>query len=291
MSDDDDSTTSPTVPERVGVLGGGTMGAGIAHAMLLAGARVTIADADEELAAAARARVADAVAATHERGKLTEPVDAVLARLDAGVGAAALAGADLAVEAVPEDPALKSRVLADLDAALAPGAVLATNTSSIGIGELGLSVAPARPFLGLHFFNPVPASKLVEVVRGPASADDLVERARGWVAAMGKTAIVVADSPGFASSRLGLALGLEAIRMVEAGVASAEDVDAAMVLGYKHPMGPLRLTDVVGLDVRLGIAEHLAATLGPRFEPPELLRRKVADGHLGRKSGQGFYAW
>ena len=280
-----------SLPERVGVLGGGTMGAGISHAMLVAGARVTVVDADGQRAAAARARVVDAVHATQARGKLTEAVEDVLARLDAGVGADALSGAGLAIEAVPEDAALKARVLADLDAALAPGAVLATNTSSIGIGELGHAISPARPFLGLHFFNPVPASALVEVVRGPATDDALVERARAWVSAMGKTSVVVADSPGFASSRLGLALGLEAIRMVEAGVASAEDVDAAMVLGYRHPMGPLRLTDVVGLDVRLGIAEHLASTLGPRFEPPGLLRRMVADGLLGRKSGQGFYAW
>ena len=141
------------------------------------------------------------------------------------------------MEAVPEEATLKARVLADLDAALAPGAVLATNTSSIGIGELGAALGPDRPFLGLHFFNPVPASALVEVVRGPATTDALVERVRGWVSAMGKTSVVVADSPGFASSRLGLALGLEAIRMVEAGVASAADVDAAMVLGYRHPMG------------------------------------------------------
>lgn len=279
------------LPGKVGVLGGGTMGVGIAHAMLLAGAHVTIADADDARAATARDRVAAAVAATHERGKLTEAVDAVLSRLDAGVGAASVAGSGLVVEAVPEDPVLKARVLGELDAALAPGAVLATNTSSISIGELGLSVAPARLFLGLHFFNPVPASRLVEVVRTAATSEALVDRARGWVAAMGKTSVVVADSPGFASSRLGLALGLEAVRMVEAGVASPEDVDAAMVLGYRHPMGPLRLTDVVGLDVRLGIAEHLAATLGPRFEPPDLLRMMVADGRLGQKSGQGFYAW
>lgn len=284
-------TAPDALPDRVGVLGGGTMGAGVAHAMLLAGAHVTIADADRARADAARARVSGMVVATQERGKLAEPVDAVLARLDAGVGASALARTGLVVEAVPEDPALKARVLADLDAALASGAVLATNTSSIGIGELARAVRPSRAFLGLHFFNPVPTSALVEIVHGPSTPPDLVERARGWVAAMGKTSVVVADSPGFASSRLGLALGLEAIRMVEAGVASAADVDAAMVLGYKHATGPLRLTDIVGLDVRLGIAEHLAATLGPRFEPPDLLRAMVAEGHLGRKSGRGFYDW
>jgi 3-hydroxybutyryl-CoA dehydrogenase len=143
----------------------------------------------------------------------------------------------------------------------------------------------------LHFFNPVPASELVEVVAGAATAAEIVDRARGWVAALGKTPVVVRDSPGFASSRLGVALGLEAIRMVEEGVASAEDIDAAMTLGYKHPVGPLRLTDLVGLDVRLAIAEYLASRLGPRFEPPALLREKVAHGELGRKVGRGFYEW
>ncbi|WP_258546414.1 3-hydroxyacyl-CoA dehydrogenase family protein, partial [Microbacterium sp. H6] len=149
---------------------------------------------------------------------------------------------------------------------------------------------PSR-LLGMHFFNPVPASTLVEIVHGASTAPALVDAARGWVAAIGKTPIVVADAPGFASSRLGVAIGLEAIRMLEEGVASAEDIDAAMTLGYKHPVGPLRLTDIVGLDVRLGIAEYLSAQLGERFEPPALLRRLVAEGHLGRKSGRGFYEW
>ncbi|RYF44885.1 MAG: 3-hydroxyacyl-CoA dehydrogenase family protein, partial [Comamonadaceae bacterium] len=146
-------------------------------------------------------------------------------------------------------------------------------------------------FLGLHFFNPVPASELVEIVVGAKTAADLVTDAQGWVAALGKTAITVTDSPGFASSRLGVAIALEAMRMLEDGVASAEDIDTAMTLGYKHPMGPLRTTDVVGLDVRLAIAEHLASEVGARFEPPAILREKIAAGHLGRKTGQGFYTW
>ncbi len=146
-------------------------------------------------------------------------------------------------------------------------------------------------FLGLHFFNPVPASQLVEIVVGRDTAPELVADARGWVAAIGKVPVVVRDAPGFASSRLGVALGLEAIRMLEEGVASAADIDAAMQLGYRHPIGPLRTTDLVGLDVRLGIAEELHARLGDRFAPPELLRRMVADGRLGRKTGRGFYEW
>src|SRR6185312_7041580 len=156
-----------------------------------------------------------------------------------------------------------------------------------------LAVVLARPgrFLGLHFFNPVPASSLVEVVTGTATEPGLVAEAQGWVRALGKTPVTVADAPGFASSRLGVMLGLEAIRMLEEGVATAEDIDAAMVLGYKHPIGPLRLTDIVGLDVRLGIAEYLHAQLGERFAPPQLLRDKVAAGELGRKMGQGFFSW
>ena len=168
---------------------------------------------------------------------------------------------------------------------------LASNTSSISIDDLaGELRVPAR-FLGLHFFNPVPASTLVEIVAGADTEPTLVDAARGWVAAIGKTPVVVRDAPGFASSRLGVALGLEAIRMLEEGVASAQDIDAAMELGYRHPMGPLRTTDIVGLDVRLGIAEELHAKLGERFAPPELLRRLVAEGHLGRKTGRGFYEW
>ncbi len=280
-----------SLPERTGVLGGGRMGSGIAHALLLAGARVVVAEADAGRAEAARERVAAAVRASAQRGTLTAPVEEVLARLDVAADRQALAGCGLVVEAVPEDPALKADVLGALDGLLDPDAVLATNTSSIGIGELAAVLRPDRAFLGLHFFNPVPASALVEVVVGPTTGAALVERARGWVELMGKTAVVVRDSPGFASSRLGLALGLEAVRMVEEGVAAPEDIDAAMVLGYKHPVGPLRLTDIVGLDVRLGIAEHLERTLGPRFAPPALLREKVARGELGRKAGRGFYEW
>ena len=278
------------VPARVGVLGGGRMGAGIAHAFLLAGAHVTVAEADEQQGDAAREKVGRSVLrSVHDVGaQAWGGVEDVMARLDVGVGIEVLAGADLVVEAVPEDAALKSRVLAGLDALLAPGAVLATNTSSIGIGELGAALG-GRAFLGLHFFNPVPTSTMIEVVVGPATPPDLVERVRDWAAAMLKTPVVVADSPGFATSRLGLALGLEAIRTVESGVASVEDVDRAMTLGYEHAVGPLATTDVVGLDVRLGIAEHLARRLGPRFEPPSLLREMVAAGFLGRKSGVGFY--
>jgi 3-hydroxybutyryl-CoA dehydrogenase len=279
------------LPHRTGVLGGGRMGAGIAHALLLSGCEVAVAESDETAAAAARDRVLAAVATSVQRGTTTETAEVLAARLTVGVGPASLAGCGLAIEAVPEDAALKARMLGELDAALDAGAVIASNTSSMSIDELAaVTTRPAR-FLGMHFFNPVPASDLVEVVVGAATDPDLVASARGWVGQLGKTAVVVRDSPGFASSRLGIALGLEAVRMVEEGVADPADIDAAMTLGYKHPVGPLRLTDIVGLDVRLDIADYLAERLGPRFAAPQLLRDKVAAGELGRKSGRGFYDW
>lgn len=283
--------TTHHAPDRVGVLGGGRMGAGIAHAFLLAGSHVTVVERDEASAEGARGRVLDSVAASVARGTTDETAEALGGRLAVATDVDGFADAGLVVEAVPEDLDLKLDALTRVEAVLAADAALASNTSSISIDELaGRLERPAR-FLGMHFFNPVPASALVEVVRGTGTDGTLVEEARGWVQAIGKTPIIVHDAPGFASSRLGVALGLEAIRMLEEGVASAEDIDAAMTLGYKHPVGPLRLTDLVGLDVRLGIAEYLAGELGERFEPPALLRRMVAEGKLGRKTGEGFYLW
>lgn len=285
------STTATGAPAAVGVLGGGRMGAGIAHAFLLAGSRVTVVERDAEAASAAAQRVLDSVEASVARGTADEDASAYAARFATSTDVADFATCGLVVEAVPEDLELKIDALTRVERVLAPEAALASNTSSISIDQLAaLLDRPAR-FVGMHFFNPVPASTLVEIVRGEASEPALVDEARAWVRAIGKTPIVVADAPGFASSRLGVMLGLEAIRMLEEGVASAEDIDAAMTLGYKHPVGPLKLTDLVGLDVRLGIAEYLAQTLGERFEPPALLRRMVAEGKLGRKSGEGFYQW
>lgn len=279
------------LPSRTGVLGGGRMGAGIAHALLLAGCEVVVAESDDAAARAARDRVLSACRASVERGATDRTVEELEGRLTVEVGPGSLAGCGLVVEAVPEVASLKADLLGGLDAVLAPDAVIATNTSSMSIDELAAVTSRPARFLGLHFFNPVPASRLVEVVVGTATDSGLVEEARRWVADLGKTAVVVRDSPGFASSRLGIALGLEAVRMVEEGVAAPEDIDAAMTLGYKHPVGPLRLTDIVGLDVRLDIAEYLATRLGPRFAAPDLLREKVARGELGRKSGRGFYDW
>jgi 3-hydroxybutyryl-CoA dehydrogenase len=279
------------VPDQVGVIGGGRMGSGIAQAFLLAGARVEVVEAGDEAADAARGRIADGLEESARRGKLTgDDVGGTFARLTLVDRAAELSpGTGLVVEAVPERADLKVAVLTAAESALGDACVLATNTSSLSVTELAAALQRPARFLGLHFFNPVPASKLVEVVVAPETADDVVLAARGWVQALGKTDVVVKDSPGFASSRLGVLLGLEAIRMLEEGVADAEAIDTAMELGYRHPMGPLRSTDLVGLDVRLAIAEYLAGTLGERFTPPQLLRDKVAAGELGRKTGRGFH--
>ncbi|MGY6021942.1 3-hydroxyacyl-CoA dehydrogenase family protein [Streptomyces spinosirectus] len=279
-------------PAVVAVIGGGRMGAGIAQSYATAGSAVTIVESGAEAAAAALDRVATGLKRAAERDRLPEPADRILARVRTVESVDALpADADLVVEAVPEDPALKARVLAAAEAAVSGRTVLASNTSSLSVTELAAALTRPGRFLGMHFFNPVPASELVEIVRAPGTESATVDAALAWTHCLGKKDVVVKDSPGFASSRLGLALGLEAIRMVEEGVAEPEAIDDAMRLGYKHPMGPLRLTDLVGLDVRLAIAEHLHATLGERFAPPQLLRDKVARGELGRKSGQGFYAW
>jgi len=279
------------VPHRVGVLGGGRMGAGIAHAFVLAGAEVSVVERDDDAAAAAADRIRRSLARSVELGATDRDPAGLAAAVATGTDAAAFAGAGLVVEAVPEDRALKAEALRRAEEAMGEGGVLASNTSSIPIDDLAGAVARPARFLGLHFFNPVPASALVELVVGAATDPAVTAAATGWIEALGKRPIVVRDAPGFASSRLGVALALEAIRMVEEGVASAADIDAAMELGYRHPVGPLRTTDLVGLDVRLGIAEELHRTLGERFAPPRLLRDLVARGHLGRKRGRGFYEW
>jgi 3-hydroxybutyryl-CoA dehydrogenase len=279
-----------TVPTCTGVYGGGRMGAGIAHAFLTSGARVTVIESSTESAEAARARVEASLTRAADRGHLKEGVGPVLERLAVSTNPAELSTCGLVVEAVPEQTAVKQQVLSAIQGA-APDAWVATNTSSLSVDELASTLAHPERFVGLHFFNPVQSSQLVEIVVGTMTAPELVDLCRGWVADLGKTAITVKDSPGFASSRLGVAIALEAMRMVEAGVATAEDIDTAMELGYKHPIGPLRTTDLVGLDIRLAIAEHLAREVGNRFEPPTILRELVAAGHLGRKSGRGFYIW
>ncbi|WP_018761741.1 3-hydroxyacyl-CoA dehydrogenase family protein [Arthrobacter sp. 135MFCol5.1] len=286
-----ESQLTPALPARVGVLGGGRMGAGIAHAFLVKGADVLVVERDEQAAEAARERVESAAAKSIERGATDTNLDEMVSRLAVGVDYDALKDRQLVVEAVPEDWDLKVTALRGIEERLAEDACLASNTSSLSVNGLAKELRRPGNFLGLHFFNPVPASTLIEVVLGEHTSPGLAVEAKRWVEALGKTAVVVNDAPGFASSRLGVAIALEAMRMVEEGVASAEDIDNAMVLGYRHPTGPLRTTDIVGLDVRLGIAEYLHSTLGDRFAPPQILRDKVARGELGRKTGKGFFDW
>ncbi|MGZ0144776.1 3-hydroxyacyl-CoA dehydrogenase family protein [Rhodococcus qingshengii] len=283
--------TEAVAPKTVGVIGGGRMGAGIAQVFASLGGAVTIAESGDT--AAALQRVSAGLDRAHERGKLDDQDPAtVLARVSTVDAVTSLPPSlDLIVEAVPEIAALKVEVLAAAETVAGESTVIASNTSSMSIAELGAALTDPGRFIGMHFFNPVPASLLVEIVRAPQTRPEVVDSVRAWVSMLGKAEVLVNDSPGFATSRLGVGLGLEAIRMLEEGVADAESIDRAMELGYRHPMGPLRSTDLVGLDVRLAIAEHLASTLGDRFAPPTLLREKVARGELGRKTGQGFHTW
>ncbi len=282
------SEVSTALPAKVGVLGGGRMGAGIAHAFLINGCDVVVVERDEASAQGARERVESAAAKSIERGSVDGNLGEMLTRFDVSVDYAAFADRELVVEAVPEIWDLKVSSLKAVEENLKADAILASNTSSLSMSGLAAELQRPENFLGLHFFNPVPASTLIEVVIAKQSAPELIERARGWVAGLGKTAVVVNDAPGFASSRLGVAIALEAMRMVEEGVASAEDIDNAMVLGYKHPTGPLKTTDIVGLDVRLGIAEYLHETLGDRFAPPQILRDLVEAGPPGPQDRQGL---
>lgn len=278
-------------PSEVAVIGAGRMGSGIAHAFLVAGSHVRLYDLSDAARERGAADIARWLATAHDRGLLLEAIPSVLNRLDLRPAIDDLSSADLVVEAVPEREDLKRSILSAVSASTTSDTLIATNTSSISIDALAGSVQRPERFLGMHFFNPVPSSSLVELIRGAKTSDEAVTNAVGWTEAVGKTAIVVNDAPGFATSRLGLAIGLEAIRMLEAGVASAADIDRGMVLGYGFPMGPLRLTDLVGLDVRLGIATYLESRLGERFRPPTLLRDMVARGELGRKTGRGFFDW
>lgn len=277
----------------VAVVGAGAMGHGIAQVAAVAGCAVRLADAAAGAARAGLERVRRNLDGAVERGKATaEDRDAALARIEVCEDvAAAVRGADLVIEAAPENLDLKRDLFAMFGRTAPAGAVLATNTSSLSVAAIAEATRRPGRVLGMHFFNPAHLMKLVEVVTHARTDADARDAAVALARRMGKEPIVVRDAPGFASSRLGLLLGLEAMRMVEEGVASPEDIDRAMTLGYNHPVGPLRLTDLVGLDVRLAIARYLHRTLGDRFAPPAILERMVAEGKLGRKSGQGFYAW
>jgi len=279
--------------KKLAVLGAGTMGRGIAQTSAAAGLDVRLFDVSPDVLREGHAAALAGIARFEAKGTLTrESAENARERLKA-VSALeeAVSGAHLCVEAVPESLDLKRELFAKVEPLLDGSAILASNTSSIPIGKLSAGLARKERFIGLHFFNPVPLMKLLEIVTGEATSDETLQASLDLAARLGKEAIVVKDSPGFATSRLGLSLGLEAMRMVEEGVASVKDIDRAMELGYAHPMGPLKLTDLVGLDVRLAIAEELERELGPRFAPPAILRAKVAAGHLGKKTGRGFHDW
>jgi 3-hydroxybutyryl-CoA dehydrogenase len=276
--------------QRVAVIGAGTMGTGIAQVAARAGYRVELFDVVPGAAQKALDRIGDSLARAVEKGRCAPAErEEALRRLSAT--AELPAEADLIIEAAPEDLQLKRDLFSKLSKSARADAILATNTSSLPITAIASAATHPERVVGLHFFNPVPAMKLLEIVQGERTHPLVVTAARAVGARMGKEVVVVRDAPGFATSRLGIALAMEAIRMVEEGVASAEEIDRAIELGYGHPMGPLKLTDQVGLDVRLAIAEHLLEELGERFRPPQLLRRMVRAGKLGKKSGEGFYKY
>jgi len=280
--------------KRVAVIGAGTMGHGIAYVAAVAGCEVRLTDARADALPQALDKIEALLAGGIKRGKLAANEHAAIRkRIQAEPQIrAAVSDADVVIEAVAEDLTIKQRLFADVERAAPRAALLASNTSSLSIGEIASAMTQPARLVGMHFFNPVHIMKLVEVVTHGRDSRPAAERAVEFARELGKEPIVVRDSPGFASSRLGVVLGLEAMRMLEQDVASAEDIDKAMELGYNHPMGPLKLTDLVGLDVRLAIAEYLYATLGkPQYEPPKILKDKVKKGELGKKTGKGFYTW
>ena len=278
-------------PTAIAVIGGGTMGVGIAYVAALAGRAVAVVEPDASRAEVMRGTIDEAVTSAIARGKLDQASgDALAGRITRVAAVADLAeGLGLIVESIPERLDLKLDVLARC-AARRPR-LLASNTSALSIDRLSHAVRDPTTFLGMHFFNPVWSIKLVELVRGTATSEFAVTEARAFVTALGKESLTVRDVPGFATSRLDLIASLEAMRMLESGVASAADIDRAAVLAYRHPVGPLRLSDIVGLDVRLDIARTLEAAHGDRFAPPQILIDMVAAGKLGAKSGHGFFAW
>jgi 3-hydroxybutyryl-CoA dehydrogenase len=279
---------------HIAVIGAGAMGHGIAQVAALAGYETRLTDADPTVKARALARIAENLDGAVHRGRVS-PAEraAAIERVrwydrveDAAYGAA------LVIEAIVEQLAAKQELFRRLDMATTADAVLATNTSALPVTRIAAVARHAERVVGMHFFNPVHIMKLVEIVTHDRAAPAAIERVREIAVRMGKEPIVVRDAPGFASSRLGIVLGLEAMRMVEQGIATVEDIDKALELGYGHPMGPLKVSDLVGLDVRLAIAEHLFRELKqPQYEPPAILRAKVKAGELGKKTGKGFYTW
>jgi 3-hydroxybutyryl-CoA dehydrogenase len=280
--------------ENVAVIGAGTMGAGIAQICAMAGSRVVMQDVNQELVDRGMERIRAFLAKGVQKGRVTAVEErSALERVETELDLeTATGGADLVIEAIPEDLELKKSLFGRIAAHCPERTVLTSNTSSLILEEVFAGVPAQGRCCGMHFFNPPPLMPLVEVIRPRQAAADVLDRVMAYARQLRKEPILVKDSPGFATSRLGVTLGLEAIRMVEAGVAAPEDIDKAMELGYRHPMGPLRLSDLVGLDVRMAIADYLRVKLdSPVFEVPQLMRQMVDRGELGKKTGQGFYTW
>ena len=279
--------------QTIAVIGAGTMGHGIAQVAAAAGFKVLLSDVDLESLARGVKAIEGNLAKGIKLGKLTEDDrDSTLQHIHGTTNLKECATADLIIEAAPEKVDLKKDILRQLESASDHPFIFASNTSSLSITEIASSSKRPEAVIGMHFFNPVHIMRLLEIVVGEQTSSSTVDTVTAVGRKLRKEPIVVKDVPGFASSRLGVVLGLEAMRMFEQGVASAQDIDTAMELGYNHPMGPLKLTDLVGLDVRLNIAEYLHRELGSEaFKPPEVLRRMVSEGKLGKKTGQGFYDW
>lgn len=279
--------------ETVAVLGAGAMGHGIAQIAAAAGFRVALFDVDRDSLARGVRRIEANLEKGIRLGKVTEEErDRTLQRICGTIHLEETRESDLFIEAAPEILDLKRATLREVERIATKDFIFASNASSLSITALAQASHRPERVVGMHFFNPAHLMRLVEIVKGEKTSEETLETVRQVARRLRKEPITVRDSPGFASSRLGVALGLEAMRMVEAGIASPQDIDTVMELGYNHPMGPLKLTDHVGLDVRLRVAEYLFSQLGTEtFRPPEILRRMVSEGKLGRKTGEGFYKW
>ena len=285
-------TDSAFVIQKTAIIGAGTMGHGIAQVAAQSGSSVTLIDINQEAVDRGKQAIEKNLNKGIEKGKVTQDQrDETLARLSTSTELSGTKGADLVVEAAPERMDLKRNIFQEVCTYVSSDALIGSNTSSLSITELAATCSHPERFIGTHFFNPPHILKLLELIKADQTSEATLNKAKAMGDQFGRELVVINDSPGFATSRLGLILGIEAMRMVQEGVGSPQDIDRAMELGYRHPMGPLKLTDLVGLDVRLAIAEYLHKELGEQFRPPPLLRKMVRAGKLGKKSGEGFYRW